>query len=333
MVLGVGAGLPVAPGAGSVFAIPVARAYAWAMKCPRLGCASVLLLASISCGGGGGGGSGGGGGEPPSPGPPVAITSANAQAVASAVWLGHAVSTADEILPQQVRDVLDDYFLLLAYRPNTLPIDLACGTSGAVTVDGALADAAHPGMSAGDRATALYRSCLQSHESAFPDLADGTLVVEVTSSTSEARTLSVGLESLKVGVSPALLLSEVGQATITLSNDGSSASLATDLLTATGGGQALILEDYRQSLVPGDTGSLLSFRGTQSGGDIDGSVTFDTSTPFHRPASGYPDAGELVITGAAGSSVAVQAQPDAVHLLLVVNGGAPIEITWDALEE
>jgi len=301
--------------------------YASIMRCAPVGCAPVLLLALFSCGGGeGGGGS-------PSPRPPVAVTSSNAQAIASSVWLGHTVSTADQVLPDQVRDVLDVYFPLLGLRPNTLPLEIACWTSGMVTVDGSLADEEHPGMSAGDRVTALYHRCLQTHESPIRDMADGTLAIEVTSSTSAARTLSIRFDSLKVGISEALMFTQVGEATITRSNDGSAASLSTDLLTATGGGQILILEDYLQSFAPGDTGNLLSFRGTQSGGDIDGSVTFDTPTPFHRPAGAYPDAGELVITGAAGSSVVVQAQPDGVRVLLVVNGGAPIETTWDALEE
>jgi hypothetical protein len=295
------------------------------MKCAPVRCASLLLLSSIACGGGGSGGA-------PSPGPPVAITSANAQSIASAVWLGHTVSTAEEVLPQQVRDVLEDHFPLLAYRPNALPIEIACGKSGTVVIDGTLADTAHPGMSAGDRVTALYRRCLGQDESLIPVMADGTLMVEVTTSTSGARTLSVRLDSLKLGIAESFMLDEVGQVSITLSNDGSAASFSTDLLTATGAGQVLILQDYLLSFAPGGTGHLLTFHGAQSGGPIGGSVTFDTPTPFQFPSSGYPDAGELVITGAEGSSVAVQAQADRVHVRLVVNGSAPVETTWDLLE-
>lgn len=285
----------------------------------------MLLLTLASCGGGKGG--------TPALGEPVPITASNAQAIASAVWLGHTVSTADEVVPDHVLDVLDDYIPLLACRPNTLPLEIACGISGSVVVEGALANVAQPGMQVGDRATAAYRSCLQTHSSLIPDLADGTMTVEVTASTAEARTLSVRFDALRVGISEALMFTQEGEASVTLSLDRSAASLSTNLLVASGAGAVLILKEYLLDFAKADVGHLLSFRGTQSGGEFEGSLAFETTTPFHLPGSGYPEAGELVITGAAGSSVTLQAQPDGNHVVLVVNGGDPVETTWVALEE
>jgi hypothetical protein len=293
--------------------------------------ASALLMAT-SCGGGTSQGSAEGQ-EAPILEAPLALTGSNAQAVASALWLGHAVSTADEVVPQQVRDVLDDYFPLLGYRPNTRSMEIACRSSGAVDLDGAVADAARPGRSEGDHATAVYRSCVETHSSAIPEFANGTVTVRVTASTAEGRTLSVHLDSLQVGGGEDALFSERGEATVTSNADGSATSLSSDLLTVSGGGAVRILEDYRLSFEPGGTGNVLTFRGTQSGGEIRGSVTFETVTPFHLPANGHPDAGELLITGAAGSTVALRAQADGAHVQLVVNGADPVVTTWDALEE
>ncbi len=295
------------------------------MKSAPVGLASTLLLVLASCGGGKGG--------PPAFGDPVPITTSNAQAIASSVWLGHVVSTADELVPDQVRDVLDDYFPLLACRPNALALEIACGISGSVMVEGALADVTQPGIRVGDRAKARYRSCLETHSSLIPDLADGTMTVEVTASTAEARTLSVRFDSLRVGISEELTFTEDGEALVTLSADRSSASFSTDLLVASGYGMVMMVKDYLLAFTRDEGGHLLSFRGFQSGGEIPGSLGFETTTPFHLPGSGYPDAGELVITGSAGSSVTLRAQPDRTHVVLVVNGGDPVETTWVALEE
>lgn len=277
----------------------------------------------------------GGNGLPtPSHPDPMALTAENARPIVAALWLGHAVTSTEDIVSAQLRDLLYDYLPLLAFRPNELPLEIGCGQSGAVTVSGVVADSARPGESVGDQATAVFRACEESYDSLFSETASGSLSVEVTGGDADERAVVARFDELAVEIADSGPLVENGALNLTLSVDSSTTSLASEWFTVSSGPLTRLVTDYHLRLrVPKEGEYLLEFGGTQSGGELTGAVSFETTTPFGGTLEGYPRAGRLELEGANGSKVVLEARADGETVALTINGASPIELSWIELEE
>lgn len=276
------------------------------------------------------------GGEPPMPShpDPMRLSPENARPVAAALWLGHAVTTREDLVSAQLRDLLYAYLPLLAYRPNELPIEIGCGEAGSVTVGGEVARVDAAGQSVGDRATADFVACKASYGSLIPETANGSLSVEVSSHNADERVLVVGFEALSIEVANSGPLTQDGIFTLTESTDSSTTTLATELFTVSGRGLTRLMTDYVLRLrLPRANEYLLELAGTQSGGELAGALSFATTTPFHGRSEGHPVAGRLEVLGAESTSLVLEAQPDGDAVVLTVNGSTTIETTWFELEE
>jgi len=252
---------------------------------------------------------------------PVTIDSANAEEIASSIWLSHTATQPEDMIPSPVWDTLNEYIPFLAYRPNDLAVDVACPMTGEVTLIGALGDVNQAGWTTGDTANATYIECKSADSFGTEETTSGKLSVTVTTADDESRTTTSTFDELKTTVGTWGTLTQEGEMVIQQSQDEKTTTVSSDRLTVDHEGSLQILEDYSSTLESEgteiDSPFVLEFQGTQAGTALDGSVMFETLTPFEGLGTNYPSEGELLITGANASTVKLTAQADATNVEFV----------------
>ena len=325
-------------------------------------CISIGLLAA--CGGGSDGGS-----VAATTAPPATITSANAPAIAASVF-NSAQTSADlddfgSMFVLQGAAVgrnagpgglylkfLDSFAaktvgvqLQVELPPTDVSQELCMNfPDGTATISGEVADLTGS-ITEGDRIAADFNNCefgaglvlgggweITVGSFSPPDLFENPTVTQFQ------LTLSIDFQKLSI--------SENGQ---TYSADGdvsttidttvlstSTVSVSGSLLSLTDGTRVETLSEYSTSVsVDESTGDyVLTASGTLEGSLFDGSVTFNTTTPFQGTGFGDPDSGVLEINGANGSSITLTASNNVTVQIDVVDADGMSETlvtTWDEL--
>jgi len=215
---------------------------------------------------------------------------------------------------------------------------------GTATISGEVADLTGS-ITEGDRIAADFNNCefgaglvlgggweITVGSFSPPDLFENPTVTQFQ------LTLSIDFQNLSI--------SENGQ---TYSADGdvattidttvlstSTVSVSGSLLSLTDGTRVETLSVYSTSVsVDESTGDyVLTASGTLEGSLFDGSVTFNTTTPFQGTGFGDPDSGVLEINGANGSSITLTASNNVTVQIDVIDADGMSETlvtTWDEL--
>lgn len=329
--------------------------------------ATGMILAA--CGGSGGGDDGGGGTGVAAP---LAIDAGNAESVAGAVVeitsdmadvggltgdLGtlsvNTTTTPAGLVDRHLRDWLaagrGGGVSALAVSTFTEDCDPppGGGTPGTVTfTENDADDSGTP--SAGDSLTVAFSNCFE----AFDGLTfNGSLQITITAlsgddiegGTDLTATVTASFNDLSL-TDDGVTESVDGTISLTLDIDGATGTESLELviseLTATSGGTEDVVADANISVSVDATGAVtVTVAATFSFAGLGGSVTVETVVAFQSvDDQANPSAGEVLVTGAGGSSVRLTAEPDGVNVVLDVDadgvGGAETQIntTWAALD-
>lgn len=233
--------------------------------------------------------------------------------------------------------------LMQAPIPATV---LPCAVSGTLTVSGDLADPITPTLSAGDTIKAEYDNC----DDGVGEVIDGTIDFEVDAFSGDAlgglydMTMTMLLTNLQVTTAEDVLLAN-GDARATLN------SLQAPYVEATVSGLSMLTDTNTSTATLSNYSSAQTFDGTLApapytlltSGTLDssqlaGSVTYSTTVMFEGFDAGYPNVGEMLITGDA-SSARIIALTNGIDVMIEIYSnttgeGAPDETimtTWAEL--
>jgi hypothetical protein len=324
---------------------------------------SVLGLVAAGVTGCGGGGGGGGGSS--SSAPTLVITEDNAQAVASSViqtvdaMFDLSSATGDQVTPSAagaatagrasaVRRVLNhlsrSHAHSLGAQPLVAvgPVTEPCDVSGTVTLSGNLANPET--LSNGDRITASFDQC----QDFDPLLLDGGLALRVRDIQGDFLTdvylLTVDLTFTNLSVTDGTEnFTADGDCTLTLDSldfPSSRSRIAGRLLALSSSQEAVTLTDFDQSLDVDATvlpeTYVAEALGALASDLLGGRVNYITVTPVLAEGDSDPDAGELLVTGADGTTVRIViVDVTSVRLDIDVDGDgtsdATQNTTWSAL--
>lgn len=316
---------------------------------------SMILISAVTvaaCGGGGGGA------EltptPPAASAPLVITAANGQSATFAAWesaQGSAglsdllsnsgfVSTGGQLKPtiEPTTDLVN-VVNKIPFGPTTLP----CQISGSITVSGDLADPITPTLTEGDVINVDADNC----DDGLGEVLDGQLGFSVDAFEGDLLsglynlTMSMTMNSLSVTAAGETLTSS-GDATVmlnTLSAPSVSAQVSGSSLTTQNGAVTETLSNFlsAQSVDPGQMPApyTLSSAGGLDSSRLSGSVEFSTPVTFSGFDNGYPQTGELLVTGASSSARLIAL--DAVNVRVEIDSDGDgtvddvIDTTWAEL--
>ena len=315
---------------------------------------SVLLFSAVTlaaCGGGGGGA------EltptPPSASAPLAITTANGQSATYAAWesangsagLSDLLSNSGFVSTGQLKPSIAPTTDLvnvvnkIPFGPTTLP----CQVSGSITVSGDLADPITPTLTEGDVINVDADNC----DDGLGEVLDGQLGFSVDAFEGDLLsglynlTMSMTMTDLSV-TSAGETLTSSGDATVmlnTLSAPSVSAQVSGSSLTTQTGAITETLSNFlsAQSVDAGQTPApyTLSSAGGLDSSRLSGSVEFSTPVTFSGFDNGYPQTGELLVTGASSSARLIAL--DAVNVRVEIDSDGDgtvddvIDTTWAEL--
>jgi len=282
----------------------------------------VLVLVPACGGSSGGGGSGSGSGT-------LAITEANAEAIARLVIGG--AGNADEI-NEMLNAVLDQAdFDDLGRNP--------CPGGGFITV--ALDDVPPEGPSTGDTITITFEDC-EIDLGDGPQKINGEISVKVVTSSSSTLaidfsidnvTVTVGGETSTIDGDMRIELTDPSGDVVTVTVSGNKLSVSTN-------GSTNSLENYRtkETLDRSSDEFRLTMSGTvRSDGEVDGTVTYETTEDLVGVSPGNPSSGQLRIKGASGSVLLLTVIDDeTVRGDLDADGDGEFEasevVSWDDLQ-
>ncbi len=311
----------------------------------RLGRSIVLIpaLTMAACGGGGGGAEF----TPPQATTPLAITAANGQSATSASWESANVSIG-------VADLLDNSGLVSSgqLKPalvatNTLvnivqkipfgPTTLPCQVSGSITVSGDLADPLTLALAAGDVINVDADNC----DDGLGEVVDGLLAFTVGAFEGDLLsglydlTMSMTMTGFSVQTASDLLTSS-GDATVTLntlsapsvSAQVSGMSLSTQSNTTS---ETLSNFSSAQTVDAGLTPAPYSLNssGSLDSPQLSGVVNYSTPVTFQGFDNGYPQAGELLVTGEDSSARLIALDAINVRVEIDSNGDGTVDTVID----
>jgi len=324
----------------------------------------IALLAFAGCGGGGGGG----GGDPvvtPPPSEDVTITSANAVAVASDVYIsiGDAASLGDfgaggligaagpasPTLSKSAATLATKSGITGSAETGSLiaavfgPEQSPCAVSGSVTVSGDIQDPQT--LSSGDTITLRFNNC---------DDGDGQVVNGSLTMTIDTVSGDLNTQFFALGVTlrfQSLSVLELGDTTlvngsVSMLVDSTDypvtvASLSSPSLSVTSGGQTATLSNYDTTVTVDESSQPPAFSLTSSG-RVDlpaqgGAVTYTVRALFTDFGDSDPDAGVLFIRGANNASITLTVQSATqLQLEMDYDGNGSVDetvvLTWVEFE-
>ncbi len=272
-------------------------------------------------------------------GPWLSITRANAGDVAHTIWLDNASTDVTNFMPD-VFELLDDFLPLVAMQPVGDRIDLPCEVSGTVVLSGQVADPERAGWTASDRVTATFEACVR-EPPPWGEQIDGEMDLVILSAGDAERTFEVTETDLVLTIEELGALTANATFTVTTSREGEVQTLTASTEEAAVVGPEIdetVLDHTILFVDAGDTFEL-SYSGTLESGRLGGAVRYETVVPFTGPYVGYPDAGELLVTGANESNVRLIAlSASDVRLEIdedgdgVVDTNGTLVMTWENLE-
>ena len=316
----------------------------------KLGRSIVLLsaLTMAACGGGGGAEF-----TPPQTSTPLVITAANGQSATLAAWesANASIDVADlignsgfistgQLKPELVAtNTLVNVVQKIPFGPTTLP----CQVSGSISISGDLADPITPALTAGDVINVDADNC----DDGLGEVIDGLLAFSVGAFEGDLLsglydlTMSMTMTSFSVQTASDLLTSS-GDANVSLntltapsvSAQVSGVSLSTQSNTTS---ETLSNFSSAQTVDAGQTPApySLTSSGTLDSSRLSGVVTYSTPVTFQGFDTGYPQTGELLVTGD-GSSARLIAL-DAVNVRIEIDSNddgtvdTVIDTTWAEL--
>jgi hypothetical protein len=306
-------------------------------------------------------GCGGGGGDADAPAPLAAITTTNAQAIASSVVTASleggdmgsfagftpvgasasspksarvSYSKVAEIQNAQIGALLQhtQAVALVPVGPEVSP----CTGGGTVTLSGNLADPAT--LSPNDTITLNYASCVEGDTttngqfsmrvtSFSGDPASGTFTFAVTTTITSFQVAVAG-ETATLNGSVSISIGLAGS-TVTTTVTSSSISVGD-------GSSNHTLHDYSSVHTLTSGSFTLDVSGRLTSSDFSGTVNFDTTVLLQGMGDGYAFTGQLLITGANGATIKVIVLDSTYVRLEVDSNGdgvvdATLDVTWDDL--
>ncbi len=216
-----------------------------------------------------------------------------------------------------------------------------CSFGGQIIIDAELEDPVT--VTPGDRFDTQFVSCNEGI------VIDGGLNFVITAFTGDANALLSGNFALSADAVYDGLAVTSGGDTVTADGDLSlslDATMPPTISTQVAGNNfsvstaedTITLINYDVSNVDNGSSYTYSTNGTIDSAALQGSVTFQTLVPFEGVGDDYPFVGELLATGANGSTVQLIALSDADVRLQIDNNGdgaidEVIDTTWAALSE
>jgi hypothetical protein len=325
------------------------------MKYLNLPALAISALLIASCGGGGGGDDGG------TPSSSVSLTSSNAKSVSAevldssetvqgatagpAILTGVSVETTTidfnytEFVVQQLIQVESQGVVPSATLAGVIPSGtVSCTSDGTWTISGTDADNSDT-ITAGDTINLVFDNCDQGSVTV-----NGSISMGITQLVGDLTTppytlgVSVTLTNLSVTVDGHSATSS-GDMSMLIEQDGSNNEtyeLSGSSLSSTVSGNTVTLSDYHYEFTLNDVSGAysISLQGTFTSSEINGSVSYTTTTPFTGIEPGDPTAGALHITGDNGSQVWVTADSNGTTVYIDVDadgdGTAETQIvtTW-----
>jgi hypothetical protein len=309
----------------------------------------VAAVIIVGCGGSDDGG-GIGVGTPPVtvPPPDLALTSNNGVQVLQVAYLTASSSgnmaglvtntgiSADpgavSKLPGQLSKPLSTAISRVPIGPETVP----CDVSGTITVSGDLANPLT--LSAGDTINFDADNC----DDGLGEITDGLIESTVDAFSGDITsglfrmTMTMVITDFQVTTAEDVLLSD-GDVTVTLDNMTPgfvSASVRGDAMTTSSNTSLETLYEFltAQTLDSGVTPSpyTMDAAGTVDSSELGGVVEYSVPVVFRGFDSGFPSSGELLVTGAGGSTIRLIALDD-VNIVIEIDsdGVAPADETID----
>jgi len=274
---------------------------------------------------------GGSGGTPVAAG--MTITAANAEDAAAAAMAG-----------------MDDMFGGTEFVTDALDEGFECVTGSIVITENDVPPVGQANV--GDTITLTFNACTDGAGA----MINGSMTLRITAFSGDVNnppvtlgfsvtfnnlTFTEGGDSFTVTGGFTMTMTDNGAGTTTIVMSGTSFAI-------TGMDQGVpineSLTNFRFAVSFNDnTGDYsLDFSGTISDGELGGSVSFDTTTPFQGTAFGQldldnPDSGVMVVTGAGGSMVILTVTgPNTIQIQVDEDGDGNFETTinttWDALD-
>ncbi|MHC4491778.1 MAG: hypothetical protein ACYTDU_09165 [Planctomycetota bacterium] len=267
---------------------------------------------------------------------PVTITSANAEMVAQ-----QGVGAVDMLT--QMSGMVEGYSDVF---DNPSP-QLTCDSGNANVV---INDTGTPGLSTGDSASFTFNACVL-NGGGIPVTLNGTLSFEATEVTGAppgpfSYVLTCSFNSFSINVLGATVIVN-GGFVLELSSDDGDAFRSVVRGTyfsayAQAGLQAFsgTISNFRleRNFTESTGAYLVDLQATVAGSQIGGEATFETTVPFTGTDPDDPDAGTLVVTGAAGATATLVALNNVdVQILVDLDGDgntdATIDTTWAVLND
>lgn len=276
--------------------------------------------------------------------PWVAINQENAASLASRIWSEHAATNTEDVL-DETDEMLSVDLSLVALATNEGAIEVACLVSGIMTLTGEVADPAHPGRTAGDRIRVTASAC-RDEAGPLGEETDGQRDLTVKDAREHEQTLELTYDDWKVTHETFGSISGSGTMTYVIATQGEVTTLTASAkeVNVSGMGMSATLTDLTTRLVDGgaaaDAPFELSYSATEANDALGGTVRFETTVAFTGASNRFPRAGELLIHGAAGSTVRLIAvDASTVRLETDANGDGTADpdltrvMTWEELEE
>ena len=314
-----------------------------------------LLIASAASLAACGGSSDGGSAEfnPPQASAPLAISAANGPSATFAAWdsanatvgLSDLIGNSGFVPSGQLKPtaVPTTDFVSMVQKIPFGPTIVPCEVSGSITISGDLADPITPSLTEGDVISVDADNC----DDGLGEVIDG--VMDLSVGAFEGDLLS-GLYDLTMSMDLTVFSVRTAGETLTSSGDANviinnlaapsvSAEVSGISMTTQSGTLTETLSNYMsaQTLDAGQQPApyTLNSNGTLDSTELAGSVTYSTPVTFEGFDNGYPQTGELLVTGDSSSARLIAL--DAVNVRVEIDSDGDgtvddvIDTTWAAL--
>ncbi len=302
------------------------------------------------------GGSGGGDSAPPPPpqaSTPLAITATNGPSATFEAWesangtlgLSDLIGNSGLVPSGQLKPTVipTTDFVNIVQKIPFGPTVLPCEVSGSITISGDLADPITPTLTEGDVINVDADNC----DDGLGEVIDGLMGLSVGAFEGDLLsglfdlTMAMDLTDFSVQTASETLMS-TGDANVILNNLNApsvSAEVSGLSMTTQSGAVTETLSNYMsaQTLDAGQQPApyTLSSNGSLDSSELAGTVTYSTPVTFQGFDNGYPQTGELLVTGANSSARLIAL--DAVNVRVEIDSDGDgtvddvIDTTWAAL--
>jgi len=312
----------------------------------------LAALGISACGGSGGGVSTGTNPPPPPPSSGIAITSANALPVTKTSW--EAANQNADIVglvggvglvvnnPGGINKTRSNAFAIKRIGPAVQGVPFGpdvtpCGVSGSVTLSGDIADPLTPTLTANDEISVDSDNC----DDGLGEVLDGLLEMTVDAFSGDlvlslynltATLTATNLQS----TTPADTVTINGSATVTLNTEQSplisTAISGQSMTTDSNAGSATLTNFQTTQTFDGSLQTLpytLASSGTLDSTEFADVISYSTPVTFMGENFGFPDSGELLITGDNSSARLITIDNVNVRIEIDDNGDNVVDETID----